>query len=208
MMEKKYQLVAWTKNITDNENARLYVIPSVKNDLIEPLITEVTKCRKLEEKDGGYISLDLARRFIRAYEKSARLEILTGNIGDAIRFLLLAADYCILEDDRNWVYYDTDLGSYSYFCGALSNEFVYYCEKAISLARKFGFEYILEEQKSKRTLKLYREHTHEGRDLKRHQALIKKLRPQNGSFCGQNTKNASQLSERHFGEVPSGIEPL
>ena len=168
MMGKKYQLVAWTKNITDNENARLYVIPSVKNDLIEPLITEVNKCRKLEEKDGGYISLDLARRFIRAYEKSARLEILTGNIGDAIRFLLLAADYCILEDDRNWVYYDTDLGNYSYYCGELRNEFIRYCEEALSLAHKYGFEQILDEKNPKRTLEYYWEQTKEERDLKRH----------------------------------------
>ena len=167
-MEKKYQLVAWTKNITDKENARLYVTPSVKYDLIEPLIKEVTECRKKRKKDGGHINIKLARRFIKVYDQSARLEILTGNIDEAIRFFLQAADYCIWEDDLNWVDYDTDLGSYSYFCGALSNEFVYYCEKAISLARKYGFEYILEEKKTKRTLKLYREHTQEGRDLKRH----------------------------------------
>ena len=168
MMEKKYQLVAWTKNITDKENARLYVTPSVKYDLIEPLIKEVTECRKQQKKDGGYIDIKLARRFIKVYDQSARLEILTGNIDEAIRFFLQAADYCIWEDDFNWAYYDTDLGSYSYFCGALNNEFVYYCEKAISLARKYGFEYILKEKRPKRTLKLYREHTQEGRDLKRH----------------------------------------
>ena len=168
MMEKKYQLVAWTKNITDKENARLYVVPSVKSDLIEPLIKEVTACRKLEKKDGGYISIELARRFIRVYEQSARLEILTGNIDQAIRFFLQAAHYCILEDDLNWFDYDTDLGSYSYFCGKLSAEFVYYCEKALSLARKYGFELILKEKSPKRTLKLYWEHTKEGRDLKRH----------------------------------------
>lgn len=171
-MEKKYQLVAWTKNITDKENARLYVIPSVKHDLIEPFITEITKCRNQQEKDGGYISLKLARRFIRVYEQSARFEILTGNIADAIRFLLLAADYCIkedeLNDDLNWVYYDTDLGNYSYFCGKLRNEFISYCEEALSLAHKYGFEHILAEKMPKRTLELHWEQTAEGRDLERH----------------------------------------
>ena len=167
-MEKKYQLVAWTKNIADKENARLYVVPSVKLDLIEPLIKEVTACRKQEKKDGGYISIGLARRFIRVYEQSARFEILTGNIEQAIRFYLQAADYCIREDDLNWFDYDTDLGSYSYFCGKLSAEFVYYCEKALSLARKYGFEYVLDEKNPKLTLKFYWEHTQEGRDLKRH----------------------------------------
>ena len=168
MMEKKYQLVAWTKNITDKENPRLYVVPSVKLDLIEPLIKEVTECRKQQKKDGGYISLKLARRFIRVYEQSARLEILTGNIDQAIRFLLQAANYCIWEDDENWVYYDTDLGSYSYFCGELSREFILYCEKALSLARKYGYKRVLQEKSPKRTLKIYWEQTQEGRDLGRH----------------------------------------
>ena len=167
-MEKKYQLVAWTKDITDKENARLYVVPSVKLDLIEPLIKEHADCRKQEEKDGGYISLELARRFIKVYEQSARLEILTGNIDDAIRFYLQAADYCIWEDSFNWVYYDTDLGSYSHFCGELRHEFVWYCEEAIELARKHGFKHVLQEKKCKRTLELYREDSQEKHDLKRH----------------------------------------
>lgn len=129
MMEKKYQLVAWTKNITDRENARLYVVPSVELDLMEPLITEVSECRRLQKKDGGRVSPQLARRFIRVYEASARLDIFTGNFDYAIRFLLQAADYCIWEDDYNSPYY----------------QFVAYCEEAISLARKYGFEYVLEE---------------------------------------------------------------
>ena len=168
MMEKKYQLVAWTKNITDKENTRLYVVPSVKSDLIEPLIKEVTECRKQEEKDGGYISIKLARRFIRVYEQSARLDILTGEIDNAIRFYLQAADCCIRQDDLNWTYYDTDLGSYSYFCGVLLHEFIWYCEEALSLARKYGFEHILKEKRSKQTLNLYLEHTQQKRDLERH----------------------------------------
>ena len=167
-MEKKYQLVAWTQNITDKENARLYVIPSVKNDIIEPLITEVTECSNQLEKDGGFISLELARRFIRIHEQSARFEILTGNFGHAIRYLLQAADYCILEDDRNWVYYDTDLGSYSYYCGELRNEFLQYCEEALSLAHKYGLVQIFDEKRPKRILELYWEQTKEGRDLERH----------------------------------------
>ena len=169
MMEKKYQLVAWTKNITDKENARLYVIPSVKQNLIEPLIRELAECRNLQEKDGGYIDVALARRFIRVYEQSARLEILTGNIGQAIRYLLQAADYCILEDGGvNWVYYDTDLGNYSYYCGELRNEFLRFCEEALSLALKYGFEPILDETAPKRTLEFYWEQTKEERDLERH----------------------------------------
>ena len=173
MMEKKYQLVAWTKNITDKENARLYVIPSVKLDLIEPLITEITECRNHLEKDGGHISIELARRFIKVYEQSARLEILTGNIAQAIRFLLQAADYCIFEDcGVNWVYYDTDLGNYSYFCGKLRHEFFYYCEEALSLAHKYGLEQVLDEKSNKWTLEHYWEQTKEERDLERHLKMM------------------------------------
>ena len=167
-MEKKYQLVAWTKNITDKENARVYVVPSVKLDLIEPLIKEVDECSRLQEKDGGHISTKLARRFIRVYEQSARLEVLTGNIDDAIRFFLQAAKYCIWEDSENWVHYDTDLGSYSYFCGKLRNEFIWYCEKALSLARRYGFEHVLVEKESQRTMETYWDQNQEERDLNRH----------------------------------------
>ena len=167
-MEKKYQLVAWTKNITDKENARLYVVPSVKSDLIKPLIKEIAKCRKQMEKDNGHVSLELARRFIRVYEQCAELEILTGNIAQAIRFFLLAANYCTWEDSFYWDYYDTDLGSYPVFYGNLRREYKWYCEKALSLARKYGFEYVLDEKNPKLTLKFYWEHTQEGRDLKRH----------------------------------------
>ena len=168
MMEKKYQLVAWTRNITDAENARLFVIPSVENDLIEPFTEEIRRCRKKLKRNNGYLSNGLARRFVRVYEQSARLDILTGHIDGAIRFLLLAADYCIYEDCFNWTYWDTDLGSYSYFCGALGNEFVRLCEEALSLAKRHGFEHILEEPEPRRTLKLYLEHTQSKRDLGRH----------------------------------------
>ena len=44
-----------------------------------------------------------------AYENMSRFEILTGHPGDGIRYLFFAAKYCILEDDFNWAYYDTDL---------------------------------------------------------------------------------------------------
>ena len=168
MMEKKYQLVAWTQNITDKENARLYVIPSVKLDLSMHLIKEVAECHKLKEKDGGHISSKLARRFIRAYDQSARFEILTGYIDQAIRFFLQAADYCIWEDGDNWTYWDSDLGSYCYFCGKLRDKFIWYCEKAISLAGKYGFEHILEEKDPKRTMEHYWEQTQMERDLERH----------------------------------------
>lgn len=138
MMGKKYELVAWTKNITDEQNARLYVLPSVEIDLLEPLITEVNECHRLKKENNGYINLELARRFIKVYEQSARLDIFTGHIGSGIRFLLQAADYCIYEE--------------------LLYEFEKFCKEAIALTRKHGFEYILQEERPKQTLDRYLEH--------------------------------------------------
>ena len=168
MMERKYQLVAWTQNITDNENARLYMIPSLECEVQADLITDLAIIHREEYKFNGPISLDLARRAIKAYENMSRFEILTGHPGDGIRYLFFAAKYCIMEDDLNWAYYDTDLGSYSYFCGELRHEFVRLCKEGIRLAKKYRREDILQEEKPRHMLELYFEHTQEIRDLDMH----------------------------------------
>ena len=98
----------------------------------------------------------------------SRFEILTGHHGDGIRYLFFAAQYCIWEEDSNWTYWDTDLGSYSYFCGELRHEFVRLCEEGLRLAKKYRREDILQERKSKQMLELYYEHTQEDRDLDQH----------------------------------------
>ena len=152
MMERKYQLVAWTENITSNENARLYLTPSLESEVQASLISDLAFIHKEEHKSHGRISLDLARRAIRAYENMSRFEILTGHFGDGIRYLFFAAKYCILEDDFNLVYYDIDLGNYSYFYGELRHEFVRLCEEGMRLAKKYRREDVLQESKPKRML--------------------------------------------------------
>ena len=87
MMERKYQLVAWTENITDNENARLYMIPSLECEVQADLVTDLTFIHQEEYKFHGPISLDLARRAVRACENMSRFEILTGHLGDGIRYI-------------------------------------------------------------------------------------------------------------------------
>ena len=168
MMERKYQLVAWTQNITDKENARLYMIPSLECEVQADLITDLSLIHREEYKCHGPLSLDLARRAVKAYENMSRFEILTGHIGDGIRYLFFAAQYCICEDVCNWVYYDTDLGSYSYLCGELRHEFIRLCKEGIRLARKYRREDILQESKPKHMLELYYEQTQEERDLCQH----------------------------------------
>lgn len=166
MMDKKYQLVAWTRNIADMENARLYMTPSLECEVQASLIADLALIHKEEYRCHGIISVDLARRAIKAYENMSRFEILTGHPGDGIRYLFFAAKYCIMEDDCNWVYHDTDLGSYSYFCGELRHEFVRLCEKGICLAKKYSREDVLQEKKPKHMLELYFEHTQEDRDFR------------------------------------------
>ena len=134
MMEKKYELVAWTKNITDSGNARLFLADlQVEMELIEPLCNEVSKCRKELKNNGGMMSVDLARRFAKVYEDSARLDLFMGYVDNAIRFYLQAASYC----DR------------------LPNEFNRLCEEAFTIARRYKFEHVLKEEKPKLILQPY-----------------------------------------------------
>ena len=168
MMEKKHQLVAWTENICDDEKARLYMVPSLRSEVQASLFDDLVRIHREVHRSGGRVSENLARRAIRAYEKMSRFELFTGNIRGAIRYLFFAAQYCIWEDDCNWTYYGTDLGSYSYFCGVLRHEFVRLCEEGIRLAKNWQCEEVLQEKKPRQMLELYYEHTREERDLKAH----------------------------------------
>ena len=84
-MEKKYQLVAWTRNVADKENARLTMIPSLAYEMQEPYFEEIGRCTQEQKKQKGRISISLAKRFSRAYESNARLCFYTGNIGVGLR---------------------------------------------------------------------------------------------------------------------------
>ena len=61
MMERKYQLVAWTENITDRENARLYMIPSLECEVQADLVSY------------SYFCGELSHEFIRLCEEGMRL---------------------------------------------------------------------------------------------------------------------------------------
>lgn len=167
MMEKKYQLVAWTRNIADKDNARVFMTPSLESEVEKSFIDDLAAVHREENRHTGPISCNLARKGIRACENMARFKILSGHYGEGIRYLCFAALYCIWEDD-NWNYWDTDLGHYSCFCGELRHEFTRLCEEAIALAKKHGREDVLQEYKPRHILENYLEHTRESRDLKRH----------------------------------------
>ena len=145
MMERNYRLVAWTENITDSQSARLYMIPSLECEVQADLLTDLTIIHREENKNHGHISLDLARRAIKACENMSRFEILTGHPGDGIRYLFFAANYCI---------WDTSLGSYSYICEELRHEFIRLCEEGLRMAKKYRREDILQEFKPKKMLEM------------------------------------------------------
>ena len=167
-MERKYQLVAWTRNVADLENARLCMVPSLEFEMQAPFISELCECHQEEIRKHGHITPDLAKRTVTAYEKSARFEFLTGHYGDGLRFLCRAALYCVWSDEFNWTYYDNDLGTYSFFCGELRHEFMRLCEEVISLANKYSRHDVLLEKGPEQVMDIYQEQIQEDVDLKRH----------------------------------------
>lgn len=158
MMEKNYELVAWTKNITDPEKARLHLDPSVENEIIRPLVSEVSKCFKIKQDNNGYISLKLAKRFVRVYLQSARLDIFIGHIDTAIRFLLKAAEHCIIDKWQGQTLLNSDVNPHTMIRKELIGDFACICEEIISLSKRYGFEYILDEKRNQRVIDLYLEY--------------------------------------------------
>ena len=140
-MEKKYQLVAWTRNVADKENARLTMIPSLAYEMQEPYFEEIGRCMQEQKKQQGRISSSLAKRFSRAYESNARFCFYTGNIGDGLRYLCKAALYCMWADNHN----DSEL----------RHEFTRLCEEVVTLAKRYSREDILQEGSCKTMLELH-----------------------------------------------------
>ena len=147
MMENKYQLVAWTENIADKENARLSMIPSLESEIMAPLVEDLANCHRAEYEVKGVPSLALTRRRIRSLERMSRFYILTGHYGAGIRYLLIAARYCIRQGDFNRADRHTDRGSHSRLYAELRHEYVRLCQEARLLARKYGREDVLHENR-------------------------------------------------------------
>lgn len=137
MMEKKYQLVAWTENISDKENARVTMIPSVEQEIEIPIIKDLGECRYETYTNG---SMKVTRKMLRAYGRVIRFKFLTGHYGDGIRYLIFAAHFC---SQYKW----------------LRHEFSCFCQEAIRMARKYRREDVLQESKPKKVLDLYLELT-------------------------------------------------
>lgn len=99
MMDRKYELVAFTENVTDAENARLYMIPELELELQEPLYTKLSGCYLEKRQNNGIIDAALAQKFLSVYEECARLDFLTGHPKDGIVFLCMACEYAAMHDE-------------------------------------------------------------------------------------------------------------
>ena len=140
MMVKKHELVAWTTNIADNENGRLYLAPSIEAEIRQALIDDLGAIHREEYSTQGVISTSLARRAIKANENMARYEILTGHPGKGIRYLFFAARHCLKENNLR---------------RKLRGEFIRLCEDGRRLAGKYSREDILLEKTPRRMLDIY-----------------------------------------------------
>ena len=112
MMVKKHELVAWTTNIADNENGRLYLAPSIEAEIRQALIDDLGAIHREEYSTQGVISTSLARRAIKANENMAR-------------YLFFAARHCLKENNLRRKF---------------RGEFIRLCEDGRRLAGKYSRE--------------------------------------------------------------------
>ena len=97
MTDKKYELVAFTRNVTDPENTTLHMITELELELLRPTYDKIEELLKEEQLKQGIIDADLARKYIEVYEECARLEILLGHPKDGLHFLCRAREYAALK---------------------------------------------------------------------------------------------------------------
>lgn len=166
MMEKKYQLVAWTRKSSEKELPELRLIPSLHYEMQEKYIREISRYLNSDESIGNRC-LKLAE----LYEKNADFYFITGHYGDGIRFLCKAALYSI--DDDQWVEYDTDLGSYSYLCGLSGQEFIRLYDRFRKMVEKYRRYDILLEDEPQLIEKIHNDLVQENKDLLSHLRRMK-----------------------------------
>ena len=70
MEKKKYELVAWTRNLEGRETPEVRMIPTLHHEMQEPYYQEIARCRDEEKKRSGFIDEELAARFVRTFLRS------------------------------------------------------------------------------------------------------------------------------------------
>ena len=82
MNEKKYQIVAWTRNTKDGE-VEVRMIPEVHHQVQKHLFDGIAECNRKGDSS-------LARRVL-LLEQSGDFNLMTGHYGEGLRFLRSAA---------------------------------------------------------------------------------------------------------------------
>ena len=90
-MEKKYQIVAWTRNTKDGE-VEVRMIPEVHHQAQEHLFDGIAECNR--KGDSAQ-----ARRVL-LLEQSGDFNLMTGHYGEGLRFLRAAALACFHSQIR------------------------------------------------------------------------------------------------------------
>ena len=139
MNEKKYQIVAWTRNTKDGE-VEVRMIPEVHHQTQAHLFNGIAECNR--KGDSAQ-----ARRVL-LLEQSGDFNLMTGHYGEGIRFIRAAALAC-LEPDSEWTVLDDESGSHPYFTGQARWDFLRLYEKFHKMVKKFCRPDILTEQESK-----------------------------------------------------------
>jgi hypothetical protein len=155
MNEKKYQIVAWTRNTKDGE-VEVRMIPEVHHQAQEHLFDGIAECNR--KGDSA-----LARRVL-LLEQSGDFNLMTGHYGEGLRFLREAALAC-LEPDSEWTVLDDESGSHPYFIGKTRWDFLRLYEKFHEMVRKYCRPDILMEKESRLLEDLYEGQARVGKDL-------------------------------------------
>ena len=138
MNEKKYELVAWTRN-TSNGEVEVRMTPELHHQAQEHLFKGIAKCRR--KGDSALLQK------VHLLEQSGDFNLMTGHYGEGLRFLRAAALAC-LEPDSEWTMLDHESGSYPYFSGQTRWEFLLLYGKFHEMVRKFGRTDTLMEKES------------------------------------------------------------
>ena len=134
--EKRYQLVAWTRNVGKGE-VEVRMSPELHHQTQEHLFEGIAECNR-KGKSG------MARK-ISLLEQSADFNLMTGHYGEGLRFLRSAALACFHSQTR-W-------------------DFLRLYEKFHEMVRKYCRPDILMEKESRLLKDLYEGQTRVGKDL-------------------------------------------
>ena len=135
MEKKNYQLVAWTRMSSDGNDLEVRMTPWFRHEMEGPFYEEITRYRQELNTNP-----EARARLVHTYRRNADFLFLTGQYGDGIRMLGLAALYCNAECASR----------------AMQENFLNLYRMFVDSVRLYGRYDILLEESSKRIEKTFR----------------------------------------------------